>query len=155
MTRVSSVSTIGGAGGVNASGGVASGGAQGLLKLSGDTLFVVEGLTSGSFDVLSVNGGFEIDGGVHFAFADDGLAGQFAGNFTLDDFFVINGLPVASVASFGDVNFSGASPDTTYDILLNNDRTFTVTAVPEPMALGWLAVGAGLLIRRRRCGATG
>ena len=139
-----------GFGGVNPSGGVAPpGGGLGLLKLEGTLALDVA--SASTFDQLQVNGLLAVPGGVAFSLGSDAIANAFSSTFNLDSFF-----PGASVAQFAGVDFSATSPTRDFDVTLNADSSFTLTAVPEPAAIELAVAGAVavLTLGRRRLGKT-
>ncbi len=141
------VNLNGGALATNPSGGVSSPGGDGLFRFDG-TLALDVASTS-LFDKVNVDGRIDPSGAVNFNFATDAIANLFASTFTLDSFFVQHGGPVPDVTPFSSLTFSAVSPTRTFDVTLNSDRTFTLTAVPEPSTLA-LAMIAVMLFGRRR-----
>src|SRR6185503_18743045 len=113
-------------------------------------LLTVNGTSAGSFDRIVVDGNLDIAGSVHFDLASDALAMQLDTFFTLDSFFIVNGAGAPSLGEFADVTFSASSPLTSYAVTLEADRTFSVSAIPEPGALGLLGVVTVCTSRRTR-----
>jgi hypothetical protein len=143
------VNLNGGALGTNPSGGVSGPGSDGLFRFEG-TLAINVNSTS-AFDQINVDGRIDPAGGVKFNFATEAIADAFASTFTLDNFFVQHGGPVPSVTPFSAITWSAMSPGRTFNVVLNPDRTFTLTTVPEPATVTLLAaLLAGIAFQRHR-----
>lgn len=138
----------GGNGGTNPGGSVGGSGTSGLFRFEGTLEFDVASFYAR--DVLSVLGTIDPAGSVHFVLNNETIADNFDGIFTLDDFFLENGGAVPSVTPFLGIDFSASTDTRTFDVILNPDRTFTMTQIPEPATLGAMVGSLALLGRRRR-----
>src|SRR5262249_39076405 len=47
-------------------------------------------------------------------------------------FFIQHGAPIPDITPFQSLTFSATSPTRTFNVALNSDRTFTLSAVPQP-----------------------
>jgi MYXO-CTERM domain-containing protein len=141
---------------------------DGDLDLSGTYLVEVNSANPGDFDVLNVTGTLTLDGtsvlNMRFAYQpslheayDVLLANEIVGAFDANNIYVDvpagggedEGFAILSAASSNGFEFS-------FDVVANPSGGVmlraTVTAVPEPSALGLAAVAGVLAIRRRRRG---
>jgi hypothetical protein len=122
----SPVNLGGGTPGTMPAGGMGASGASGLFRFEGMLNLDVD--STSVFELVDVDGRIDPSGAVEFQFATEEIADLFASSFTLDSFFVEEGSPVSDVTPFTLLTFSATSPARTFDVTLNNDRTFTTFA---------------------------
>ncbi|NKB58598.1 MAG: PEP-CTERM sorting domain-containing protein [Alphaproteobacteria bacterium] len=177
LVEVTDGGSIGGTGTINGNLVIAAGGAGGPgnspgdLTVNGDfaldagaSLFLeVEGTSLGEFDRLLVSGDLFLEGDIEFELATGIDENTFLTEFDVFD-FIVDIDPIVTLAfdisQFDDANYFLQSINGTFDLLLNDDGTFSLgsrASVPEPGALALFAAGLFGLIGlgwRRRHGTT-
>jgi hypothetical protein len=134
----SPVNLAGGALATTSTGGISQPGGTGLFRFDG--ALALDVASTSVFDQINVAGRIDPAGSVHFAFANETVADAFAATFTLDSFFVQSGGAVPDVTPFTALTYSASSPLRSFQVTLNNDRSFTLTAVPEPASVALIAM---------------
>ncbi len=106
-------------------------GGNGLLRLEGITaLNVSDSVGTGLFDKVSVQGQIQAVGGTRFIFPNEQIASAFDSQFTFDNFYSVNSLPVTDLTPFQALTYSAVSPGRTFTVALNPNRSFTMTRNP-------------------------
>lgn len=135
---------------MNGGGNFLAHGADGLFKLAGTLQLDVE--SASTFDRVDVLGDYDTAGtAIRFELANESIADSFTTLFNFDSFFAEDLGALADITQFQSLDISAVSPNRQFDITLNADHTFAMTAVPEPLAITVVTpLVASTFLRRRR-----